>query len=780
MSRRAGRHARAAAVGWLAVVAVWAGLLSAAAALPVVGIAGVAARDAARTFNDLPVAGLGQLPVRSEILDSSGHVIAYYYPRDIYRVPVTYHQIAPVMREAIVAIEDSRFYQHGALDLHGTIRALITTLSGAGTQGGSDLAQQYVKNACLLTAATPAQAQACTAETVARKIRELRIAGNVLRKMTRSQLLTAYLNAAYFENQCYGIEVAAEFYFSVPASRLSLPQAALLAGLVEDPAAYDPLVFPKAALERRNVVLQRMAQLGDITQAAAARAQRQPLGLHVSPLPLQTGCLSQAASWAAFFCDYVLAVLRRDPVYARAWAAMNFAGGLRIRTTLSARDQRAADAAVNFIVPAASGYYNPGHNVDTEVLLQPGTGYIRALAVDRPFGNGPGQTTIDYAVNTPYGASVGVQTGSSSKIFTLVTALKQGLPFGYHLRVASPTTVGPYYNCKGQYAGMFTVINAEGPQGAQTYTLYQGTAESINAFYATLEQRVGLCNVVRTAVSLGMTRADGRPLLRADPGLPRGQRMSADNYPSFTLGSVYVSPMSMAAAYATLAARGIYCKPVAIASITDPAGHRYPVESPGCHRVISAGVADAANYVFTGVLGPTGTAAGRGIGIPAAAKTGTANGGYYAAFAGYTPLLAGYVSVFNPVSPTGAGAMIGYRADYREVNGALAAPGDMYGDNAPAATWQKTFLLLHLPARQFAAPPASYFRLPLTYIPPPKKHKPGPTPTPTPTGSPSPGPTPSPPPTPTPTAGATPAGAAPAVAAPWLIPGDLRTAVITD
>jgi len=754
--RRRGHYKRGKAVGLLAALSLTGGLLTAAATLPFLGAAGIATRDAARTFDTLGVAGLGQLPARSELLDAHGHLIAYYYPRNIYRVPVSYSQIAPVMRNAIVAIEDARFYSHGAFDLHGTVRAMISTLSGSQVQGGSTLAQQYVKNACILMATSAARAAECAAETVARKVRELRIAANVLQYMTRQQLLAAYLNAAYFENHAYGIQVASQFYFSTSARNLSLTQATMLAGLVENPVAYDPLQHPAAALDRRNVVLATMAKLGYITRAQAATAGAEGLGLHISLVPLQTGCISPSVRKNAFFCDYVLAVMRHDPIYAKAWTALNFTGGMKIYTTLDAQDQHAAEHAVNFVQPARSSYYNPGHNADTEVLIQPGTGKIRAIAENRLFGNGTNHTTVDYAVNTRYGASAGVQTGSSSKIFTLVTALKQGLPFGYHLRVTSPTTVGPYDNCHGGYVPPFSVINAEGPQGAKTYTIYDGTVGSINAFYATLEQRVGLCDVVRTAASFGMTRADGTSLLHRDPHLPKRSNLSVDNYPSFTLGSVYVSPMNMAAAYATLAARGIYCRPIAIRAITDTNGTSYPVERAGCHRVISAGVADAASYVLQGVLGPGGTADGRSIGIPAAAKTGTADGGYYAAFAGYTPRLAGYVSVFNPISPTGRGAMIYPRATYREVNGSLSAPGQMFGDNAPGATWQLTFLSLHLRPTSFVYPPAyPYFDLPLTYAPPPKKHK-SPSPTPTPTTTPTTTATPTTTPTTTPTATPTP------------------------
>ena len=713
----------------LIVFTALTGVLAGMMFMPVVGLAGIVTRNAAKAFDNMPVAGLGVVPSRSEILDSSGHLIAYYYPgypNPIYRVPVSYQQISPVMRNSIVAIEDSRFWQHGAIDPRGTLRALVSTLSGSRVQGGSTLAQQYVKNACIVTATSAAQQAACDAFSITRKLRELRIAANVEHQMTRKQLLAAYLNVAYFDNQIRGIQVAAQFYFSTTAAKLTLPQAALLAGLVENPAAYDPLVFPKAALARRNVVLARMAQLGYISQATAVKTGNEPLGLHVSPVPLQTGCTSPSAAKSAFFCDYVLAVMSTDPAYKQAYYDLTHTGGMKIYTTLSGTDQSAANQAVNYVAPANSSYYNPGGNVDTEVLIQPGTGDIRALAVDRPYGYTAGYDSIDYAVNAPYHGGAGVQTGSSSKLFTLVTALEQGTPFGFNLKVQSPTTVTGYTNCQGQPLGPFSLANAEGPsKGLQDWTLYNGTAQSINVFYAHLELKVGLCNVVRTAAAFGVTRADGLSLLKTDPHLPKGNNLSADNYPSFTLGSVYVSPMSMAAAYATVAARGIYCKPIAIRAIVDNSGKHLPVQSADCHRVVSQAVADAANFVLQGVI-TSGTGTGRSIGIPAAGKTGTANGGYYADWAGYTPLLAGYVSVFNPYFPTTKGAMVGNNACYRDLSG-LTCPGFMYGANAPAATWQYTFLHLHLPAVPFVNPPYNpFFTLGNGFNSPQPKPKPKP------------------------------------------------------
>jgi membrane peptidoglycan carboxypeptidase len=684
--RRAGLNA----AGFLVVMSVVAGLLLGAVLVPVVGAIGVAARNAARTFQTLSVPSLGTLPSRSEILDANGSLIAYYYPNDIDRVPVGFNQIAPVMRNAIVAIEDARFYDHGAFDIRGTARAIVNDLQNTAVQGGSTLAQQYVKNALILTATNAQQVADASAQTPERKIRELRMAAIVEHEMTKNQLLAAYLNAAYFENQAYGVEVAAQRYFGTTAAKLTLTQSAMLAGMVEYPTFYNPVANPKNALNRRNEVLQKMAQQGYITVAASQAAQAEPLGLHMHTSTLQSGCTSNSARRAAFFCDYALAAMRTDPAYATVYGALKSTGGLKIYTTLNPTDQRAAQDAVDFVEPPHSSAYNPGRNVDTEVLIRPGTGAIRAIAVDRPYGNGRGQTTVDYAVNQQYDGSGGVQTGSSSKLFTLLTALKQGTPFGFNLPVVSPSSLFGYYNCKGDpTGGPFNVSNAEGA-GKGTFTLYNGTTGSINVFYAELERKVGLCNVVRTAVSLGMTRGDGTPLLRPDRG--SNQQYSADNYPSFTLGSVNVSPMNMAAAYATVAARGIYCKPVAIARVLTATGSTLPVESAGCHRVLPSAVADAANFILQGVL-TSGTASNRGINRPAAAKTGTANSGYYAAFAGYTPQLAGYVSVFNPIDPTTGGQMLGYpHACYREIDGSLQCPGQMFGDNAPGATWQMTFL----------------------------------------------------------------------------------------
>jgi membrane peptidoglycan carboxypeptidase len=682
----------------IAALSVVGGLLASGMALTVAGMAGIASRDAATTFNNLAVPDVSELPARSEILDSRGRLIAYYYPNHIYRVPVSYSHIAPSMREAIVAIEDSRFYRHGAIDVHGTMRAIVADLLEGQVQGGSTLAQQYVKNALLLTAANSAEQRAAAADDLGRKIRELRIAANVEHDLTPDQLLAAYLNVAYFANEAYGIEVAAERYFGRTAATLTLPQSAMLAGLVQNPALFNPVTDPVAATQRRNVVLARMAKLGYISKATAARASLAPPGVHFRPQSLAEGCPSAAPASADWFCDYVIAELRTNPAYSVAWHRLNTTGGLKIYTTLNPQDQTAAQNAVNFMLPPPPSAYNPGRNAAAEVLIKPGTGAVEAIAVDRPYGSGTGQDSVDYAADTGQDGGLGVQTGSSSKLFTLIAALKRGIPFGFSLAVSSPTVVRPYSNCNGKPAGSFPVANAEGA-GHGTYSLYTGTTESINVFYAKLEQRVGLCNVVRTAVSMGDHRAGGGSLLASagKPGTP-GYQPPADDVPSFTLGSVDVSPMTMAAAYASVAAGGIYCRPVAIARITAAGAgagkaRRLPVASAGCHRVFSEAVAAAATYILRGVL-TSGTAKGdsvtrKGGTVPQAGKTGTADSFEFAAFGGYTPKLAGFVSEFNPAGPV-SHPMVGQASCYRASGGGKDCPGSVFGANA-GQIWQLTF-----------------------------------------------------------------------------------------
>ncbi|HMI23504.1 MAG TPA: transglycosylase domain-containing protein, partial [Streptosporangiaceae bacterium] len=575
---------RTSVLGRLVAFAIAGGVLAAAMVIPVVAATGVLVRNQADKFTTLSLNTSG-LPQRSQILDRNGHLLAYVYGVDVPyyksttnasplhyfgwdRQPVGYDQMSPNIANAVVAIEDSRYWEHGAIDLRGTIRAAMNDLQHKPVQGGSTIAQQYVKNVLLLEAEKAKNSQAlkaANAETLSRKLDELRMAMAAEHKQSKQQILAGYLNNAYFGNFAYGIEAAAETYFSTSAAKLSVTQAATLAGIVENPSAYNPVRNPALALARRNTVLARMAQTNNgLTAAQATAEEAKPLGLTYS-VP-ESGCQSASVGTAGFFCQYVEEVFLHDPAYGKTpmdRAKMLATGGLKIYTTLNPQDQQAANNAVNYVEPGNSKYWNPGRNADTEAVVQPGTGQVMAIAENRPYGTNRGETEINYAVNTAYGGSSGVQTGSSSKLFTLITALKQGMPFGATMHAPGSTTVTGYTNCQGGpagyyqgQAGAFNVTNAEGPQSDSNQSLYTGTVQSVNVYFAELEQKVGLCDVVRTADSMGLTRADGTSLLKQDGG-----QDSADNIPSFTLGSVNVAPLSMAAAYATVAARGMHCAP---------------------------------------------------------------------------------------------------------------------------------------------------------------------------------------------------------------------------
>ena len=695
--------------------------------VPVIAATGILVRNTADKFTTISLTASG-LPQRSQILDRYGHLLAYVYSVDmpyysdanqaqailysgLNRQPVTYNQIDQNMVNAIVGIEDDRYWQHGAIDLKGTIRAAVNDLQHKQVQGGSTIAQQYVKGVLILQAVQAGNnsaVQAAQADTIGRKLNELRMAVALEHQISKQDILAGYLNDAFFGSSAWGIEAAAETYFGTTAAKLTVTQAATLAGIVEDPSLYDPILHPATALERRNTVLARMAATGNgITSAQALAAEKAPLGLNVAPV--ESGCQANTVTaGAGFFCQYVEEVFLHDPAYGatpQARAKLLATGGLQIYTTLDPQDQQAANNAVNYVVPYRNGSFNPGNNAATEAVVQPGTGEIRAIAEDRPYGTSRGQTEIDYAVNTAYGGGAGVQTGSSSKLFTLVTALKQNYPFGYTDTVPYSTTVTGFTDCAGAPAGTsqsgqvgaWDVVNAsQGDKG--TFSLYTGTTQSINTFFAHLEQKVGLCNVVHTAQDLGMSFANGISLTSSPGKDSKGNPLpSADQTPSFTLGSLNVSPLNMSAAYAAMAARGMYCSPVAIDKITTDTGGSLSVPSAGCHRAVSAAVADAVNYILQGVL-INGTAGGMGLsGRESAGKTGTSNvisgnGTPYAAFAGYTPGLTGYVSVFYPQAPESQyHVMGGNNSCYRLESGGEDCPGEMFGANAPASSWHMTF-----------------------------------------------------------------------------------------
>ncbi|MEV5889362.1 transglycosylase domain-containing protein [Nonomuraea fuscirosea] len=664
MWRRGTKIARLAAAG------AAAGVLVAAIVIPAVGGAGAGFVAAAEEVNLAPADLTEPPPAEVTIVrDAKGGEIARFYEE--YREVVGFDEISPAMKTAIVSIEDFRFYQHGAIDIEGTLRALATNLrSGGVSQGGSSITQQYVKQVLFNAATTDEDRHAALEASYARKLNELRYAMGIEEKYTKDQILEKYLNIAYFGASAYGVEAAAKRFFGTHAADLTLPQAATLAGAVQDPNATDPnLGRPQRdrLLKRRNVVLDRMAELGEITADQAARAKAAKLGYKGTRLP--GGCES---SKYPYFCLYVRQEVLNNPDFgptAKARLTRLNRGGLTITTTLDPGMQAAAERAV-------ARYVHPSDApVAAQALVQPGTGAIRAMAASRRYGTKAARNEISYNVvaDTAHGGGIGFQPGSTMKTFTLITALKQGMKLDDGLAAGAgyrAPSYATFKNCAGQSIGDpgHTVTNDEGSPGWKT--LRSGTWNSVNTFFMELEERVGLCETVKTAKSLGVRRADGKKL---------------QEYETFTLGINESDPVTIATAYAAIAARGEYCAPMAVTRITGRDGEstRY---RPKCRQALDPAVADATAEVLSGVF-TKGTMRGvGGLGRDAAGKTGTTDDYASAWFAGFTPDLAGAVSLGDPRGSQRhklTGVTIGGRY-YGSVQGA-SIPGPIWRDTMLSA-----------------------------------------------------------------------------------------------
>jgi membrane peptidoglycan carboxypeptidase len=605
----------------MVVVSVVMGLLVAGIVLPFAGVAGVGTRFVAETVSKLP-AELSTEPLaqRTRVLDRDGRLLATFY--DENRVKVGLDAVAPIMRKAIVAIEDYRFYEHGALDLKGTLRAFITNRAEGDTvQGGSSITQQMVKMTLIAQAESDEEVAAATAGTYERKLNELRYAIAFEDKHDKDWILQRYLNLAYFGDGAHGIQAASQHYFSRPASELELHQAALLAGLVKNPTGYDPTNDPDAARERRNLVLQRMAELGVVPDRAAERAQARGLGLKLAPR--QNGCVSAAAP---FFCDYVREYLLQEPALGRtpkARSELLSSGGLTIRTTIDMRMQRAADASVRRHVDATD------RAIGGLAMVEPGTGEVRALAQSRPMGTDrrAGETFLNYGVPRRYGDANGFQAGSTFKAFVLAAAIDQGVSLGSRIKAPPQVSipVSAYRGCDGPLRSTER-WEPGNSTGSGTFNLYTGTQQSVNTFFAKLELRTGLCQPYRLAQQMGIELDD-----------PANQQV-----PSFTLGVVDTNPLAMAEAYATFAARGLHCDSRPVTEILDKDGKVVKDYPATCQRVLSQPVADAVNDILRGVQEPGGFGHNAGLALqqPSAGKTGTINSNMAVWFVGYTPNLA--------------------------------------------------------------------------------------------------------------------------------------------
>jgi membrane peptidoglycan carboxypeptidase len=530
---------------------------------------------------------LARPEARSVVQAADGSVLAVLHG-DQDRVVVALSAVPVRVRDAVLAAEDARYYQHGALDLRGIARAIAVDLtSGHLREGGSTIAQQYVKN--VVTG---------DRRSLHRKLVEAVDAAALERTASKDRILAAYLNQVYFGDGVYGIATAAQHYFSRPVGKLSLAQAAALAGTIASPERFRPTAG-REALARRNLVLDRMAAVGFASPARVAAAKRQPL----APRPHR-----QTVRYP-YFVDDVTRTLLGDhaldaalgPAGSAARRRAVYEGGLRIRTTLRPDDQGRAETAVRDQLA--------GVGVDAALVsLDPATGAVVAMVGGHDFA----RSRVNLA--TGQGGS-GFPPGSSFKVFYLVAALEEGIPTSTSFDTASPVTVTAPACPTG-----YTVHNAEPALGGRM-ALPQATAESVNAYYAQLMVRVGTTNAIRVARSMGITS----PL---------------HDYCSLVLGTENVTPLELAGAYATLANGGVHCRPSIIAAITGPTGRVLFDGRPSCRQAVDPQVAATAVGILRGVVGPGGTGFRAAIGRPVAGKTGTTSNNVDAWFTGFTPQLA--------------------------------------------------------------------------------------------------------------------------------------------
>jgi 1A family penicillin-binding protein len=511
----------------------------------------------------------------TKIYSANGKLLANFYLENREIVPIS--AISTDLAHAVVAVEDERFYQHQGVDTVGIVRALAIDLaSGSSKEGASTLTQQYVRNTILSQERYEISAR--------RKIREMYLAYEFEKRHTKADVLGDYLNTVYFGDGAYGAEAAAKEYFGKSANRLSLGQAAMLAGLPQSPIRLNPYYNLAGAQSRQRAVLARMVANGYITQAQADAAAAEKIVLKKTVDPRQ----------GIYDCGYFVSYVRKQLLQQYS-DTLVFKGGLRVYTSIDTRLQRAAERAVKRTLP-----YKKDPDAAL-VSIDPRNGHIVAMYGGR-----------NYNKNSYNFATQGMrQPGSSFKMFVLVTALEKGIPPRRMINSSSPAVIPSH--------PPWHVSNSEG-SGHGYMTISDATRNSVNVVFARLIWELGADDVARTARRMGIT-----------------SRVPA--LPSIALGSAPVSPLDMASAYGTLANRGIHVKPASIVRIIDSNGIVIYDYKPLSTRVLTPQIAWAATQQLQGVVsGGTGTRAAL-PGREVAGKTGTAQNYQDAWFVGYTPQL---------------------------------------------------------------------------------------------------------------------------------------------
>ncbi|MFV0253526.1 MAG: penicillin-binding protein [Beutenbergiaceae bacterium] len=619
------------------MVAGVGGVLAAGFAMPMVAAVGATTQAGIKTFDDLGTE-IGDLTLseRSVIRYSDGTQMATFYAEDRIVVPLT--EIAPIMQQAVIAVEDKRFYEHGAIDPEGLLRAFVSNLTSEDTQGGSTLTQQYVKNVLLEQARVAEDAEAmhaATQSTIGRKLREAKLAIALEQIYTKDQILEGYLNVAQFGPSQWGVEAAARYFFSKSAVDVNVGEAALLAGVTQLPNKWNPVTNPDGAFDRRNTVLALMLDQGVISQENFDYYSIMPIADMLNVQAIPPTCAT--ANISAYFCNYVVNTILQSPEYGETPAdryQLLVRGGLDITTTLSRELQQQGYESLLAAVPVD----DPSGVSNAISTVEPGTGRIMAMVQNTPYGKPDGAgdrtTEVNFNADASYGGSLGFQTGSTFKAFVLTAWLEAGnslmdIVDGSQGQSFSRSSWN-YGGCDlGAHAAKYDPKNIEGI-GTGPMTVMAATEQSVNTAFVNMANQLNMCDLYNLTQRLGLHVGSGVDSTYGLPLIPS---------PGMVLGSNNIAPLTMAAAFATFAANGTFCSPIAIDKVIDQNGNELPIPSAGCYEAIKPEVAATVTYALSRVVstrGATGTRANLSDRAEAG-KTGTANEDTAVWFVGYVP-----------------------------------------------------------------------------------------------------------------------------------------------
>jgi len=638
----------ARAFGGLVVASVVAGVLVATSLTPIVAVTAVTGRESLNAFEGLPSdISLGGTSQRNQIFatrDGAAVKIADVYDQN--RKDLAWDQVSQFLKDAAVAGEDRRYYEHGGIDPQSLMRAAFGFVTETGSTGGSTIAMQVVKNIRVNESqqlpteeARDAAYKKAIEKSPARKVQEIRLAVALEKKYSKEDILLGYLNLAGFGKATYGVEAAAERYYGTSAAELTLAQAASLIAIVQTPDSLnlsDPENYPNN-LARRDLILGNMLELGSIDQAQHDEAVATPIESYVNLTNPTNGCLHATA--AKSFCDYVLRQVPYLTALGKNADERNATwnkGGFSVYTTLDLNQQDVAQAQVSARAPSDETRFALG---SAAVAVQPGTGRILVMAQNRGYNNtpqaAPTETAINYNTDKAFGDSGGFQTGSTYKIFTLINWLQAGHTLRESVNGSERTIPASAFKCDG-----VTGVGPAWPVGNDTsgeggmQSVQSATVRSVNGAFASMAQKLDLCAIGDVAESMGVHRADGEPL---------------NTMPSSVLGTNQIAPLTMAGAFATVAAGGTYCAPIAVDKIVDAKGKDLGGQPAACSAAIAPDIAAATAYALTGVFQGGGTAlsASARDGVPIMGKTGTTDGSYQNWLVGSTTKVAMAVWVGN-------------------------------------------------------------------------------------------------------------------------------------